>query len=84
MKKLIVIALVLFAGRSFSQVSKADFESLFAKFKYENMSSIWMKNVKTYYTNGSSSLEQNEYKASNFSFELKENCIYFFLLRGCS
>ncbi|MCE3227495.1 MAG: hypothetical protein K0S32_2046 [Bacteroidetes bacterium] len=76
MKKLIIAGLLFFAGKGFSQVSKADFEAIFSNFKFESMTSIYLKNTRTYYMNSTSALEQVEYTAGYFIIQLKDNAIY--------
>ncbi len=61
-----------------AQLSKADFEATFTRFPFENMTALYIKNVRTYYTDESNKLMQDEYDLSVFTYELTETALHLF------
>jgi hypothetical protein len=78
MKKLILsTCIVITAMAAKAQVTKQDFETVLSQFKLEAMKSVYVNNIRTYYTDGTNKLAYWEYTANTISIELTATAVHF-------
>src|SRR5687768_6651000 len=75
MKKLILIAFFSAGISSFAQITKADFETAFKNMGSTEFKSIFLNNIKTFYTDGTNKITYSEYEGPKTSYELTNTCI---------
>ena len=75
MKKLMLVAFLSFSLSSFAQVTKADFETAFKTMGNTEFKSIFLNNIKTFYTDGTNKISYSEYEGPKTNYELTNTCI---------
>lgn len=75
MKKLIIIPFLLLSMQLFAQVTKSDFEAALGKMGVSQFKTIFLNNVKTFYTDGTSAVSYSEYEGNKSAYELTSTSI---------
>lgn len=78
MKNIMVLTALFYSLTASAQVSQDDVDMALRRYPFSDMQALYIKNVRTYYVDGSSTLEEKEYASDIFSISLTPTSILLY------